>query len=142
MTEVHVVETPEAMELAFSIRRRVFVDGQGVPADLERDGHDAGSRHVLARFDGVPCGTARWRITPNGVKLERFAVLPEYQGRGVGQALVRAILDDVSHHPDTVGLPRYLHAQLSAVSLYERFGFRPEGDRFLEAGIVHAKMVV
>lgn len=142
MIRVIFIATPVEQETAFRIRHRVFVEGQGVPADLERDAHDATSRHALAYLDGVPCGTARWRITPNGVKLERIAVLPEQRGRGVGGSLVQALLDDAANSPQTARLPRYLHAQLSAVSLYSTFGFRPEGDRFLEAGLLHTKMVV
>lgn len=142
MIQVHFTETPQEQAQAFRIRHRVFVQGQGVPTELERDAHDATSRHALAYLDGVPCGTARWRVTPDGVKLERFAVLPEARGRGLGGALVRAVLDDVARVPALDLLPRYLHAQLSAVSLYEKFGFRIAGDRFLEASLVHYKMVV
>lgn len=144
MATLHVsfIDAPEALRAAFAIRHRVFVEEQGVPAELERDAHDATSRHALALLDGVPCGTARWRLTPHGVKLERFAVLPEARGQGVGRALVRALLDDTARHPAAAGRPRYLHAQQSAVGLYERAGFRREGDRFLEAGLVHYKMVV
>jgi predicted GNAT family N-acyltransferase len=35
----------------------------------------------------------------------------------------------------------YLHAQLDAVTLYERFGFDKSGPEFEEAGIRHYKMV-
>ena len=47
-----------------AVRTTVFVEGQGVPAELERDALDPVSIHVLARdADGTPVGTAR--LTPD-----------------------------------------------------------------------------
>ena len=67
-----------ALDEAFVIRRKVFVDEQHCPPDLEYQNDDV-STHFLAKCDGVPCGAARWRKTENGIKLERFAVLPEFR---------------------------------------------------------------
>lgn len=83
-----------ALTEAFAIRRKVFVDEQHCPADLEYENDDI-STHFLATSDGVPCGAARWRQTNNGIKLERFAVLPEYRGKGVGAHLLKAVLADI-----------------------------------------------
>jgi predicted GNAT family N-acyltransferase len=121
---------------AFAIRRKVFVDEQHCPADLEYE-NDEFSTHFLATSNGVPCGAARWRQTENGIKLERFAVLPEYRGKGVGAHLVRAVLADIP--PDAKKI--YLNAQLSAVDFYLPFGFKPVGERFEEAGIMHQQML-
>ena len=131
------------LDAAFTIREKVFVEGQGVPAEAEYDEHDrqASTRHYLARADGQPAGAARWRPTPHGVKLERFAVLPEFRGRGIGQALVRQVLADVAAQvPEAAQV--YLHAQLSAVWLYERTGFHKVGPLFEECDIQHYKMVL
>jgi predicted GNAT family N-acyltransferase len=87
--------------------------------------------------DGVPCGAARWRQTANGIKLERFAVLPEYRGRGVGAHLLEAVLADVPRSAKKI----YLNAQLSAMDFYLRFGFKSVGERFEEAGITHQQML-
>ena len=85
-------------------------------------------------------GTARWRITSNGVKLERFAVLADARGQGVGQALVKAVLADIQAKPEAALKSKYLHAQLSAVPLYSKFGFNKVGDIFEECNIMHYKM--
>ena len=75
-----------------------------------------------------PCGTARWRRTSNGVKLERFAVLADFRGKGVGKALVKAVLDDVfSQQPEPIERI-YLHAQVTAMPLYAGFGFVSVGS--------------
>jgi predicted GNAT family N-acyltransferase len=142
MTTVLPITNPADLEAAFLIRRRVFVDEQNVPAEEEYDEFETTSLHFLARVDGVPAGTARWRRTSNGIKMERFAVLNEYRGQGVGKALVQAVLDSVfSQLPEPVE-SIYMHAQISAMPLYAGFGFVPTGPQFDECGIMHYKMVL
>jgi predicted GNAT family N-acyltransferase len=140
MIEVRRITDPADQQVAFSIRREVFVDEQRVPAEEEYDRYEAISRHFLAYANGEPAGTARWRFTDKGVKLERFAVCRQHRGQQVGSALVEAVLTDVRQHPQYHGQPIYLHAQLAAMPLYTKFGFRPVGDLFLECDIEHYKM--
>jgi predicted GNAT family N-acyltransferase len=143
MTTASKVSDLRDLDAAFTIREKVFVQGQGVPADDEYDQHDRQrtTRHYLALVDGQPAGAARWRPTDNGVKLERFAVLDEFRNQGVGQALVQVVLADVhAEVPDATQV--YLHAQLRAIPLYERTGFHKVGDMFEECDIQHYKMVL
>jgi len=133
--QVIKIKTQEELESAFAIRRKVFVDEQGVDPKLEWDQEDV-STHFLALLDNQPCGACRYRKTDKGYKLERFAVLKEFRRKRVGQALVAAALDDIPDHADI-----YLNAQHDAVSLYAKFGFTVEGQQFEEAGIQHFKMV-
>lgn len=125
---------------AFSIREQVFVHEQNVDPNLERDEFESISRQFIALQNGIPVGTARWRITDFGVKLERFAVLRERRGKGIGTALVAAVLQDIEASIEASSKIKYLHAQLSAVPLYEKFGFKKVGDIFEECGIQHYKM--
>ena len=142
MINVLPISSPADLESAFAIRRQVFVEEQQVSAREEYDEYEDSSTHFLARADGVPCGTARWRRTSNGVKLERFAVLAAYRGHGVGKALVRAVLDDVfAQQPEPIERI-YLHAQVTSMPLYTGFGFVAVGPMFEEAGIQHYKMVL
>ena len=130
------------LDAAFTIREKVFVEEQGVPAAQEHDEHDRrDARHYLARAaDGTPAGAARWRETTHGVKLERFAVLADFRNQAVGAALLQAVLADVrAERPDA---EVYLNAQLRAVAFYERHGFRKVGELFEEAAIQHYKMVL
>lgn len=129
-----------SLEEAFRIRRTVFVVEQEVNASEENDKFEETSTHFLAKLDGKPVGTARWRFTKNGVKMERFAVLKEARGNGVGQALVAAVLSDVDSNPKSKGKPKYLNSQLSAMSLYSKFGFVKVGEMFEECNISHYKM--
>jgi predicted GNAT family N-acyltransferase len=135
--QVNKVSDPAVLEKVFAIRKVVFVEEQNCPPELEWEYEDE-STHFLAKVDGKPAGAARWRKTANGYKLERFAVAKEFRGIGVGQALVKAVLADL---PADAGYV-YLHAQIQAVSLYEKFEFEKHGEEFEEAGIRHYKMVL
>ncbi len=138
--QVEKITDKKGLDEAFKIREKVFVIEQEVDPKEEYDEFEESSTHFLASLDGVPVGTARWRFTANGVKLERFAVLEEARGNGVGQGLVAAVLKDIAENKDAVGKLRYLHAQLTAVPLYSKFGFTKEGDIFEECNILHYKM--
>lgn len=135
MITVRKASSAADLEHVYAIRKRVFVEEQHCPPELEY-AHEEQSTHFVALFQSAPCGAARWRRTDKGVKLERFAVLPEYRNKGVGGALVRAVLADL---PDKDSLV-YLNAQVSAESFYQAFGFVPVGERFEEAGIMHQQM--
>lgn len=141
---IHVKLITDETELktAFSIREKVFVVEQQVPAEEEYDEYESASRHFLASFNEKACGTARWRFTEKGIKLERFAVLPDFRSKKVGSALVKALLEDIHNQPDTQGKLIYLHAQLTAMPLYSKFGFKAVGEMFEECAIKHYKMVL
>jgi predicted GNAT family N-acyltransferase len=124
-----------------AIREAVFMREQQVPAKLEWDGLDDGSRHALAlstKGDAIGCG----RIVPPRNKkhpahIGRLAVLPEWRNQRVGTALVESLLDYARsmHYPEVI-----VHAQTQARAFYRRFGFEEEGAEFMDAGIPHVLM--
>lgn len=119
------------------LRREVFVREQAVPEEEEWDADDPVSRYVIA-VDGRGRVLGTGRLAPDG-KIGRMAVLREQRRRGIGTALLRALLaiaGDEGFH--TV----YLHAQSQALAFYARQGFITEGPEFNEAGITHRKMVL
>jgi predicted GNAT family N-acyltransferase len=134
--QVKKVSDPADLEKVFAIRREVFVGEQNCPPELEWE-HEDESNHFLATVDSIPAGASRWRKTDKGYKLERFAVLKKFRGNGVGQQLVKTVLADLPTDAEYV----YLHAQVDAVTLYERFNFVKTGPEFEEAGIRHYKMI-
>jgi predicted GNAT family N-acyltransferase len=118
------------------VRERVFVLEQGVPAELEWDPADPHCVHLLAVAENDrPIGTAR--LCGSG-HIGRMAVIPEWRGRGVGSALLSALLEDAR---STGARGLHLNAQTTALTFYRRHGFIEVGEPFLEAGIVHRHMV-
>lgn len=117
------------------VRETVFVHEQRVPPEEEWDALDPLCRHVIARDEsGLPIGTGR--LTPEH-RIGRMAVLADWRGRGVGEALLAALMIEARKQ----GWPVVsLNAQVSAEAFYARQGFIPDGERFMEAGIEHQSM--
>jgi len=136
MIEIIKATSKQHLTDIFEIRRLVFVIEQEVPAHEEYDEHETTSQHFLAKYQGIPCGTCRYRTTENGIKLERFAVLKTYRRKAVGSELVKAVLSSIGETKQKI----YLHAQTHAEPFYEKHGFSAEGELFYEAGIPHHKM--
>ena len=129
---------PEDLPACLEVRRRVFVEEQGVDPALEIDGLDPDCRHWIAEAKGRAVATARVRIAGGRAKIQRVAVLAEARGGGLGAALMRAILGELAADP---GLAEaWLESQIQAIPFYERLGFVAEGEAFLDAGIPHRLM--
>lgn len=141
MMFVKKIDNATDLSQAMQIRRTVFVDEQGVPFSEEYDGYDDAASHFIAVHERTYAGTARWRTTEKGIKLERFAVLAEHRKRGVGAALVDAVLNDINRDQNNTKKTIYLHAQTHAVPFWEKEGFKVVGTEFIEADIPHLKMV-
>jgi predicted GNAT family N-acyltransferase len=133
--------TSEALKKkAFAIREEVFVVEQAVAHDEEFDEFENESYHFVALDENDnPIGSARWRYTDKGIKLERFTAKKEWRGKGLGTAIVQAVMDHLSQNAEK-GAYLYLHAQLPAVPLYLKFDFQTKGDQFDECGIMHYLM--
>lgn len=124
----------DAVRLA-AVRRRVFIDEQGVSESLEWDAGDAGSLHWLATLaDGTPIGCAR--LLPDG-HIGRMAVLPDWRGLGVGRTLLAAVIKQAQANGHRI---LRLSAQTRAAGFYANAGFVAVGDAYEEAGILHVAM--
>jgi predicted GNAT family N-acyltransferase len=137
MIVVKPTENQQELDFTHQIRRTVFVVEQNCPEDIEWE-YEEESKHFIALVDGVAAGTARWRQTDKGYKLERFAVLKPYRNKEVGATILKYLLADVPNDDKTI----YLHAQLAAKNFYLRHGFKPKGEHFWEGGIEHVMMEV
>jgi predicted GNAT family N-acyltransferase len=129
-----------APDAAREIRRRVFVEEQGVAPHEEWDAHDeaaSGTLHFVAQHGERALGCGRLRSVGKAAKIERVAVLPEAREQGVGRALMEAAETAAWRR----GEPTLtIHAQLPVLPFYERLGWRALGPEFTEAGIAHRKM--
>jgi len=131
------VKTNSEMEQVLAIRKEVFIEEQHVPENLEIDEFEESSDYILALWGEKPVGTARWRSTESGIKLERFAVLKPFRNKNVGASLVKFIVQQAGSEDDI-----YLFAQEQVVGFYEKYNFEVFGERFYEAGMPHFKMIL
>lgn len=123
-------------DAAAPIRQTVFVQEQGVPAEIEMDAFDATSVHAIALdSEGRAIGTGR--LLEDG-HIGRMAVSAEWRGQGVGRALLLRLMDEArKRHYAALRL----NAQIHAAEFYRPFGFTQIGDEFMEAGIRHVEMM-
>jgi cystathionine beta-lyase len=136
-----VLPVIENYDEALTIRWEVFQKEQGIDEKIDFDGEDENAIHFIAyNEDNEPVGTARVRFFDQGktAKVERLAVLKEYRGSGAGATIMNAIDEYLEERKVTKA---YMNAQKSVESFHAKFGFKPEGEDFIEAGIPHVKMV-
>ena len=123
-----------------NIRVAVFQKEQKVDPTLEFDGYDDHCIHFLAYLDREPVGTVRIRyLDDNTAKIERLAVLSPARGQGIGTRLMETAIALIKEEKTCQKI--VIHAQVYIQELYEKLGFKPVGDRFIEGEILHVKMV-
>ena len=133
--DIKIATTNKDKERCFSVRREVFVKEQNISEKIEFDDTNFNATYFIVTFKNKSIGTARYRFTDQGVKLERFAVLKSFRNLGVGKKLVDYITNIVKDEKFI-----YLHAQESVVEFYSKLGFKKIGSPFFEAEIPHQKM--
>ena len=131
------------LELHHEIRKRVFVDEQGVFQGTDRDGHDSGGDtvHVLGLCGNVAGGAVRLYPLgePGQWKGDRLAVLSPFRRRGLGAPLVRFAVGTASERG---GDRMIAHIQPPNVSFFERLGWYRVGEPVQFVGRPHQMMAI
>ena len=124
----------------FAVRIEVFVRGQNVPMELERDEFDDTAEHIVAEDEnGRILGTARLRYMDGIAKIERVAVLEEARGKGIGRGIMAFIIEKAAQKGDIAKLK--LGSQTHAMAFYAALGFEAVSWEYMDAGIPHRDMV-
>lgn len=133
---------------ALAVRNTVFVNEQAVPIERENDGLDIPPTiHYVGYNEGAAVCVARTRpIYPEAlgstgahdIKIERVAVMPNFRGQHVGEAIMAFLLDRITD--STSVRDAILESQTHAESFYRKLGFTTEGEVFEDVGIPHIKM--
>ncbi|RHW39843.1 GNAT family N-acetyltransferase [Lysinibacillus yapensis] len=135
---VKIVENEQELSLAYAVRKKVFVEEQGVPEHLELDEHDASATHFIVKDEDKTIAAARLReMEPKIGKVERVCVLKEYRGKRLGLLIMKEIEHYAKNH-DFKKLK--LNAQSYAVPFYEKLDYKVTSPEFLDAGIPHRAM--
>ncbi len=142
---MHTVRTGSWQTLAAdarAIRDEVFVQEQGIAAELDvdaADATDASCLHAVAyNRIGMALATGRLQAAGSGaVKLGRMAVRQALRGAGLGSAVLDALLAAARERGDAEAM---LNAPRSAAGFFSRRGFTQQGPAFDEAGTPHVAM--
>ena len=134
--KVKIINTKKEHEMCLGICRQVFILEQNISKQIETNDHLVNATHILAFSKEKAVGTARYRRTDSGIKLERFAVLKQFRNLGIGKALDLFMLEKLKNEKFI-----YLIAQESVIDFYDNLGFDSIGAFFYEAEIPHQKMV-
>lgn len=135
--KINIVTTDQDYRDCLYIRNKVFIEEQNINKKLEYDDKKVNAIYIVAKINLIAIGTARYRSTEIGMKLERFAVLKEYRGLGVGKSLVSFLVKILKSEKNL-----YLNSQKKVAGFYKKLGFKIRGDVFYEAKIPHYKMVL
>ena len=134
--QFHIIETSwqENHPAISQIRTTVFIHEQSVPEELEWDGLDHDATHLLVNDGNQPVATLR--LLDSG-HVGRVAVLSEYRRKGIATALMKHIekLALKRDYPELI-----LDAQTYIVPMYQKLGYKAEGEIFMDAGIPHMRM--
>ncbi len=135
-----LIESDNELKEAFQVRKRVFVEEQGISEDLELDGNDSTALHMVVQYGERIIGTARVLFpTPGVAKIERMAILKTFRRKGIGSKIVSFLNGRLKIKKISKVI---VHAQCPAVPFYKSCGFIESGTPFNEAGIPHIKMEI
>lgn len=112
----------------YALRRRVFVDEQGMPESMAWDPADDMAYYALV-FDeqGAPSGTGRLILRDDQFRIGRVCVLEAARGQHLGDLIMRMLLVRAQE----MNAPSVeLSAQAHMMPFYARYGFRPAGEPY------------
>jgi predicted GNAT family N-acyltransferase len=137
VTEIRPARDQSEVDAALALRYDVFCVEQGVSLEEERDGRDDEALHLVIVDGGEVVGTCRLLAEGSDVKLGRMAVAASHRGRRLAAAL---LVEADAQARELRARRIVLAAQLTARAVYDRAGYAPYGDVFLDADIEHVMM--
>ena len=141
VTQLQLGSWDNMRDLASALRTEVFVQEQGISADLVWDDADATAVHALVSNQlGRPIATGRLVQHAPGIgRIGRMAVDRGLRSSRFGRDVLVVLVGAARERGDNEVM---LHAQCSAEGFYTRQGFVTRGSTFEEAGIQHVEMVL
>ena len=143
-SSAHTDEIGLAVDLDahFAVRRRVFVELQGLFEESDVDAFDAleDTLHAVAMVDGDVVGTVRLYPLGDGLwKGDRLAVLPDARVHRLGAALVNFAVRTAG---SLGGVRMVAQVQTANVRFFERLGWVRDGDAAPYCGVMHQPMAI
>lgn len=124
---------------AIEIRKKVFVEEQRVPPELEIDDLEDQTVHVIGYLDNKAVATARvYQKNTTSFKIQRVAVSIDFRKKNLGNELMLEIEQYAKSKQVKTLL---LDAQDHALTFYKKLNYCIDGEGFLDAGIPHHTMI-
>jgi predicted GNAT family N-acyltransferase len=125
-------------EASFDLRRRVLREPLGLTPGPEERAEEARLIHLGAFQDAQLVGCLMLHDVGDGaVRMRQVAIEGDRQRAGIGRQLVH-FSEDVARRRGFRKM--VLHARDTAVPFYDRLGYTPRGEPFVEVTIPHLKM--
>lgn len=137
--ELNVAELYDLLRL----RQQVFILEQSC-LYLDADGFDEAAHHLMIYKQKDLVAYSRLfglnMPYPGYLSIGRVVTNPRYRGFSYGRKLMQRSIEQVRsiHGP----FPVKIGAQAYLTAFYSSLGFRPTGQRYMEDGIPHLKMVL
>ncbi len=131
------VKNDAELQKCFEIRRKIFVDEQGLFDGTDRDEYDDCAIHLVAFHNDQIIGTVRIYEQEDNIWWGgRLAITKRYRGRAGKQLVHKAMkivaAADARHF--------YAHVQRKNVTFFKNLGWQPEGPVFRLHGKPHQLM--
>ncbi|GAB3836349.1 GNAT family N-acetyltransferase [Hymenobacter jeollabukensis] len=119
----------------YDLRHRVLWPDQ--PAAYVELPEDAAGWHYGAFEDGQLRSVVSLFVDGEVARFRKFATEPAWQGRGIGSALLRHMMQEAAEH----GARRLCcDARQEKAGFYQKFGFGVEGEPFYKGPIPYVRM--
>jgi predicted GNAT family N-acyltransferase len=144
-------EANDDLSDVFEIRRKVFVEEQGVLEENEFDDYDKSAIFCVVyepkvntndseKEELISVATGRLILLEDGrFKVGRIAVLKEYRGKKYGDMVVKMLVNKAFLSGAT---KVYISAQTRVIDFYHKIGFQEYGEVYMEDEIEHIAMVL
>jgi ribosomal protein S18 acetylase RimI-like enzyme len=106
--------------------REAFLEHQFGAQDHHYRANYPGATFDVIEVDGEPAGRLYVHRGDDEIRIMDIALAPPYRGRGIGTALLGALMEEAS----ASGRALSIHVEMNnpARRLYERLGFSPAGE--------------
>ncbi len=121
------------------LRTAVYILEQDCPPVEEFDALDNTASHYLGWAGDEPVACCRsYQDAPGVFKIGRIVTAQAQRGNGYASAMLTDVIGRIKAEPGAAEIK--MSAQEHAIGLYEKLGFVPYGETYLEAGLPHRMM--
>jgi len=123
------------MEMLSTSQIRYMLDWMYAPQKLEAE-IERGVNYFIVREERQAVGYLAWELIDAGFTayLNKLYLLPEHQGRGMGQAMLNRFFEEALQARATQAELRVNRANARALKAYDRSGFQIVETRVTEIG--------